>query len=453
MRPVLFIFALTLVVALCLTGLPFWHQGECSQAYAQQWLEEQQDRSFRPQYKPDRELQKKFFSNFGFGNNNTRSSRRPSRLKRLSDVIPRGLIPGREQRLSPQQAREAAAWQERQRRERGFVPGSPGQTYHNTVSASPSSSGQPAQDYQPAPQAKNSDADVILVIGDEMAVQLAEGLEDYYAQEPSMAVLSRAGEGHDLILPEGTDLQPWQEQMDSLLATPYLQAIIVALGVDDFEPLKREGQDDSLQPGEDNWESAYRGLIRQLALDLTVKGKPVYWMSLMPVEDEEKNRQIGVINTLMEQTVSGTPVRYIDVWSAFADENGGFTRNGPDLNGNETALRWKNGESLTRAGRLKYAHFVARYIRVRDDLLDDRPDLTAGATPRYEGLLPDGKGYGPVIHLSRPASVAGEDQENAKLLLDSDAARPQAPLVRQRLIEGKPLKVPEGRLDAFVWQP
>jgi hypothetical protein len=447
---------ITAVLAIGLLVFPLPDFGLSSQAQAQRWLEEQQDRGARPQYRPNRAKQKKFFSTLGFGSDRPRRrSQRSFRLKRLSDVIPRGLIPGADvgqrQTLTPEQAREAATWRQRNARERGLSGTS---TLRPQDETPPQTATQTQKrTYQAAKTAKNDDANIILVIGDEIGVELAEGLEDYYGQEPALAVVSRAQSKHDLILPKDSDLEPWHDQMDSLLGTKNLQAIVVALGVDDFAPITAP-DGNILNPGQDAWRSAYRERIRRLAVDLTATGKPVYWMSLLPVEDSERNKKIGAVNILLEQTVTGTPVRFIDAWTAFASEEGEFMRQGPDLNGDETVLRWKDGETLTRAGRLKYAHFAARFIKVRDDLLATDSALTASSTPTYQGLQPNGKGYGPVISLFETSSSQSQNNlASAKLLLDADAAKPHSPQVRQRLIEGRPVPTQDNRADSFLWKP
>jgi uncharacterized protein len=51
---------------------------------------------------------------------------------------------------------------------------------------------------------------------------------------------------------------------------------------------------------------------------------------------------------------------FVDIWDGFVNENGAFSSEGPDMNGQRVRLRGSDGINLTQAGKRKVAFYVER---------------------------------------------------------------------------------------------
>jgi hypothetical protein len=293
---------------------------------------------------------------------------------------------------------------------------------------------------------KNEDALKVLVIGDFLAASLAAGLDQTFAREPSIAVLDRTSGSSGLVRDDHHD---WNDAIVPLLNDIQPDFVVVMIGTNDRQQIRLP--DRRLEPRSDEWVSLYKARINELAGTLSTYARPFFWVSAPPVSSPSMAEDLAYFNGFYKAEVEAAGGQFIDVWNGFVDEDGRFTRSGPDVEGQVRTLRSSDGMNFTRVGRYKLAHYVDREIRRTGALGGDTGSLLASTTAgdRIE-IGPDGERIwvGPVLSLSGPPVgapgylVGGPDE----------VATPDAESPRFRLVEkGEAPPSVTGRVDDFSW--
>lgn len=117
------------------------------------------------------------------------------------------------------------------------------------------------------------------------------------------------------------------------------------------------------QFGSEAWLKIYASRVDDVMKALRLSKGAVYWISLPVVRRRDHSEAYQVINALVRERAYANGVTIIDVFSRFQDENGGFNRYGPDLDGNIKSMRTKDGIYFTSFGNAKIAHLVMQMVR------------------------------------------------------------------------------------------
>jgi hypothetical protein len=204
---------------------------------------------------------------------------------------------------------------------------------------------------------KAPDARAILVIGDEMAEGLAQGLREMLAGEPGVTVRHRATHGTGLTR-EGVD---WLALVRAAAREENPVAIVVMLGVWDRGALTDGAQvADRLS---ERWRALYGARVDALLAAAPTRDTPVFWVGLPIMRAAELTAEATSLNDVLKQRVFAAGQRFVDGWDGFVDENGRYVAVGPDVSGAPRRLRRPDGVGLTPAGNRKLALFVDTEIR------------------------------------------------------------------------------------------
>jgi hypothetical protein len=284
----------------------------------------------------------------------------------------------------------------------------------------------------------------IVVIGDTMAEQLAQGLaEAFFAEHAEVAVIKKVRASSGLVR---DDFFNWVKEAGNIAASERATAYVVLLGVNDRQPLRDETGPHEIRS--DRWRDLYAKRVDDLLAKLKEKGTPVYVSGLPPTSSARITGDMQFINEILRERAARAGVRYVDVWESFVDEQGQFSSSGPAMDGQIRRLRISDGIHFTRAGSRKLAHYVERDLlrlfssRVRSPYLPYGVDLN----PSTSGVKPV---VGPVIPLNVPI---GQTR-----VLEGDAQHANTPPVfidantKKILVEGVPPPPVNGRADDFRW--
>lgn len=287
------------------------------------------------------------------------------------------------------------------------------------------------------PPPKDPDARTVIVLGDEFADQMNEGMIDRYDGERLIDSVGISLPGTGLTRP---DLHDWNiEGPRRLDDFDQIAALVVTLGFSDAQELF-DGTA-RIPFGTPDWQQAYSNRITGFALTLLTEGHPVIFVGLPPFADGVRDEQARIINQVIEQAVAPTRARFVGVYEAFADVQGNYVRAGPDLAGQVVNLRRSDGVFFNRAGRAKYAQLVERFIpRPGQETIEQEVSAVV-----FEGSSLSDEGIGPVILLT-----SGFTDPSATLADDIAAVRPAHILTRERLLRGAQIVPPEGRADSFA---
>ena len=258
------------------------------------------------------------------------------------------------------------------RKPRDFVPSSqtrePGADGDLGPTPAPTAGAQAAP--PPAPVTPTFFVDVI---GDSLAGQLVQGLNDDFTDRPEIVAQNKAKESSGLVR---DDFYDWGKAVTDLAAAPErIDFIVVMIGSNDSQPM-RDGAD-VLDPLSDRWGQQYQARVSALLAPFKAKKIPIVWVGLPPMRSDRLSQDISKINALARETAEKEGAVYIDLWDAFANQSGGFDPTGPDMNGVDQKLRGVDGVHFTKAGFDKAASFVAAEIKRAFDKSKPANDVAA----------------------------------------------------------------------------
>jgi hypothetical protein len=197
------------------------------------------------------------------------------------------------------------------------------------------------------------------VIGDSLAVSTAEGLVDAFADRPEVSVVNKAREASGLVRDNYFD---WPKTATELATgKTKIDFVVVVLGVNDIQSM-RDGSD-SLEPLTDRWRELYSARVEAVVAPFRAAHIPVAWVGLPPMRADHFNGEMVSLNEIYKEHVESAGGKYIDIWDAFADQNGQYDAFGPNIDGQNVKLRGVDGIHFTKAGSRKVAHFLEGEIR------------------------------------------------------------------------------------------
>ena len=285
----------------------------------------------------------------------------------------------------------------------------------------------------------------VVVIGDTMAEQLAQGLaEAFFTEHPEVAVIKKVRASSGLVR---ADFYNWATEAGNIVAKERVTAFVVMLGSNDRQQLRDE-KGNFFEIRSDQWRELYVKRVDDFLAKLKDKNTPIYVMGMPPVSSQRANGDMQYINEILRERAARAGVRYVDVWEGFVDEQGQFASSGAAMDGQMRRLRLSDGVHFTRPGSRKLAHYVERDLlrlfesRVRSPFLPYGLDQG----PNISGVRPP---IGPVIPLTTPIGqgriLEGEKQTTGATpnFIDPDT--------KKILVEGVPLTPKDGRADDFRW--
>lgn len=179
----------------------------------------------------------------------------------------------------------------------------------------------------------------------------------------------------------------WSEQVEEIKLrskeTPIDMAVVM-FGVSEIGSLYRYGED-RVRFGTEQWLKLYARRIDKIMKALRANGGAVYWVSIPIVRRRDHSEGFQLINKLTRERAYANGVTFVDIYSRFQNESGGFDRYGPDLTGTIKLLRSKDGVYFTGTGYAKIAHYVMQAVR-RDlaRVKEARVVTLAGSTTEQE---------------------------------------------------------------------
>jgi hypothetical protein len=308
------------------------------------------------------------------------------------------------------------------------------------------------------------------VIGDSLASLVVDGLTEAFASKPEIGIVNRARDASGLVR---NDYYDWKKfATENAVAPDKPDFVVVMLGINDGQAL-REGAD-SYDTLSDKWVDAYAARVEAVVAPYVAAHIPVAWVGLPPMRADRVNTQAAKFNEIYRQYAEKAGAKFIDVFDAFADQNGQYDAFGPNVDGQNVKLRASDGIHFTKAGSRKLAHFLEAEIKrvfekrnpssevaalppdieqATDDInaqirreMGGPPPLPEVAAPGAPVGPPPRPLVGPILQLTaRPMAPGG--------VLASRAAGPlsEPPEVTRVFRRGEPFDPVSGRADDFAW--
>ena len=304
-----------------------------------------------------------------------------------------------------------------------------------------------------------SASEYVLVFGDVMADQIAQGLADAFVNDRPEVAISRKTKANSGFV--RGDYYDWVGQAPALLAKEKLTAIVVMLGVNDRQPLRDD--QGAYEFRTDRWRELYGKRIEDFLVKLKDKNVPIFVVGMPSMRNPKLSTDVVYLNEILAERTRKVGGYYVDVWDGFVNETGDFMASGPALDGQIRRLRAADGIHFTKAGQRKLAHYVEReLIRLFDSHAGAPRSIPRDTTPEPapSAATPPGQApaaaarpvAGPVLSLTQPAAPSGP------LAGSQPAAGPAKPSVAdpiaaRTLVEGIPAEPVAGRADDFRWPP
>lgn len=292
---------------------------------------------------------------------------------------------------------------------------------------------------------KNPGATRLVVFGDSLAVDLANALEKFYADDPNLAIIGQ-GVGSSGFVRD--DFFDWNKALGDALASNSFDIAVVAIGINDRQNLRVNGV--SAKPLTDDWKSEYSARVNAFLSALKSAGKPVIWIGLPPMQASSYSAAVAQISSLHKLAVLASGAEFVDTFERFADEAGNYVSFGPDINGVSTQMRKGDGIHFSSAGSDKVAFYVNQSLKrfyrggavslaIADPLADT--DVVAFARLPFQGL-----GQMRLLEVAGAVvSLKDVTQHRAGQLLIADPAQ----TVKSGFKMDDLVMAPVGRADAF----
>ncbi len=227
----------------------------------------------------------------------------------------------------------------------------------------------------------------VQVIGDFMADSLTSALTESLSDDARVQMARRTQSMAGLIRIEQEDFAAFEQA----IGREPLHVAVVMLGIGDRIPL-RGPNNRRVAVGADEWKAEYSRRVDRLIRTLKRQGSAIYWVSLPIVRRADMSEDVQMLNEIFRERALIGNVKFINIYEAFADEEGQYNQYGPDLTGKTRILRERDGVSFTAAGNRKLAHFVEREIK--RDITQARNERTiplAGAEAEQKRIAPKPK--------------------------------------------------------------
>ncbi len=299
---------------------------------------------------------------------------------------------------------------------------------------------------------KAENAKAVLVIGDFLAGGLADGLQVLLADSAGLRVVDSTRGLSGLVR---QDVVNWSERLGELVEEVKPAYVVAMVGTNDRQMIREAGK--RMRRRTPEWDVSYKRRVESLGAALKATGLPYSWVGLPPMRIKSMNKDFIDFNDWYEAAAKSPQGQFVDVWDGFTDEDGNYSRSGPDVNGQIVLLRPKDGINLTKAGRRRLAFYVEAHIR---KAIADPAGLLAAAgaasfsiedaTPAAPEYDPEKTGRTNVVKLNDPVTdgaigLAGET------VVFSPSVVLKATKVQGPSVETATTKPKQQRADNFSW--
>jgi hypothetical protein len=303
------------------------------------------------------------------------------------------------------------------------------------------------------------------VLGDSLAGYTAGGLSEAFADKPEVSIANKTRDASGLVR---EDYYDWPKAAREIATgKEHVDFVVVMIGVNDLQAM-RDGSE-ALETLSDRWRALYAQRVEAMVAPLTAARIPVAWVGLPPMRVDRFNADIVKLNEIDKEHAEKAGAKYIDIWDAFADQNGQFDAFGPNVDGQNVKLRGVDGIHFTKAGSRKVAHFLEAEIkRVMDK---DKPQNEGATLPpdiqqaagdinaqiRREMGAPEEPGAPALTEPPKPLagpilSLTAQPVSRDGALVAREAIPSDEPTAVTRVLRfGEPVDPRSGRADDFSW--
>ena len=246
--------------------------------------------------------------------------------------------------------------------------------------------GSPANPEEAAQQAGR-----VLVLGDALGGGLGAGLSRVAEAAGKYDVSVRFNEESGLARPEVYD---WPATVSKILRSNSYGAIVVMLGANDTQPIRRE-DGERIPVGTPEWAEAYGERVDRMLTELAASGARIIWVGPPPMRDPQYDAAVKEIAAIQQQRAEAKGAAFIDMRPVLSAADGSYAESGPDDTGTLTRLRGRDGISFYKAGNNRMGQVVLSVLEGGEagTLQAGGEEEQASQVPIFGQLLMNGEAY------------------------------------------------------------
>jgi len=215
----------------------------------------------------------------------------------------------------------------------------------------------------------------IVVMGDGMADWLAYGLEESFSESPEIGVIRKNKLYSGLVRYAASSDLDWWHNAREILSDQKANYVVMMLGLNDRKDIRekeleqqaatptddqkvktkavKNGMQKSVKSTDKNktivpsnqrskktistfkfrsekWAKIYSRRIDETMAALKSRGVPVLWVGLPSIRGARSTADAAYLNDLYRAAADRAGVAYVDIWDGFVNENGKYSKYGPD---------------------------------------------------------------------------------------------------------------------------
>lgn len=200
----------------------------------------------------------------------------------------------------------------------------------------------------------------VAVVGDSLANDLGNGMEDIFANKPNIRVIKQTRFATGLVR---TDYFNWNATVRNALAHGDANILVVVIGGNDRQPIRVNGR--RLDPHSKAWQAEYSRRVAHFMKTVKHSRAKLYWVGLPDVRSEKLAQGYRAMNAIYKRQAAKHGFAYIDIWNKFHAKDGAYSSFGKSLEGVKRRIRKEDGMHFTEPGRKLFAAYIARAIGLR----------------------------------------------------------------------------------------
>ncbi len=199
----------------------------------------------------------------------------------------------------------------------------------------------------------------VAVVGDSLANDLANGMEDNFAGKPVQVIkLTQFATG--LVR---TDYFNWNGTVRNALRHGDANIVVVVLGGNDNQPIRVDGR--RLDPLTKEWRAEYTRRVGHFMDTVRKSRGKLYWIGLPDVRSGKLGNAYRAMNAIYKREAGKRGMVYVDIWGKFHGKDSAYSSFGMSLEGVKRQIRKNDGMHFTEDGRRVFADYVSRAIGLR----------------------------------------------------------------------------------------
>lgn len=250
----------------------------------------------------------------------------------------------------------------------------------------------------------NGDRYRVVVLGDGAGEALWGGLYRTFEADPTVDVLQQSKRQTGFTNPKRFD---WNKKIDPILKAGNYHVAVVSFGLGEAQAIRKDGK--LLKFGTEEWREAYGARVEEFIKSLRGAGLGVYWVGLPIMRSSGKSAVAEKLNDIFREKAFVNGAKYVDIWSNFTNEAGGYTTNGPDAQGRVNRLR--DGDRFTSRGNLKVARLIDKELRADIDLAKKERDIPLAGNPEEQAQLAKQLAQPQFLPALKPAGEGSDSEE------------------------------------------